>query len=288
MKWHVVVPILIVLLLPFPLLCWWILSMRPPLPRLEDAQHVPMLADWQRAQLLTYGRECQRHADCAAPLKCFLDPMDGRQFCTDSRCLNDKDCPTDLVCRTFSSGDEDVRVHRCVPLGVRREGEPCLPMPSDQQRGCVAGLLCQHDWCGRPCALGVPSSCPQSFFCAEGPDGPSCLPTCRGRACPQGQECVEFGSGSSICAEIHGEDCLRTPCSDGHFCYREQVSHQGDAVWMSCQTLCGDAKRTCPDSQVCFNFRCRQACTLDGPNTCGSHRRCGRLRQESPWCIPDP
>lgn len=287
MRRQAAVLVIIALLLPLPLLCLWVLAMRTPSPQLEDPRHVPMLADWQRNQLLTYGRDCQQHTDCASPLKCFMDPMDGRQFCTDSRCMKDEDCPTDLVCRTFSSGDDDIRVRHCVPLGVRREGEPCVPMPPDQRLGCMAGLLCQQDWCGRPCDSGVPSSCPQNFFCAEGPHGPSCLPTCRGRTCPQGQECVEFGAGSSICAEIHGENCLDTPCGKGRFCYTEEISYQGDAVWMSCQKLCGDAQHVCPDSQVCFNFRCRQSCSLEGPNTCGPHRRCGSSRGESPWCMPD-
>jgi hypothetical protein len=281
-----VAPIILVLLLPLPLLYLWVLSMRPPSPRLEDPRLVPVLPDWQRDHLLTYGRECQQHADCAAPLKCFMDPIDGRRSCLDSRCMKDGDCPTDMVCRTFFFGDQTVWFRRCIPLGVRQEGEPCDLVPRDQRRGCVAGLLCQHEWCGRPCALGVPDACPQNFFCAEGTHGPSCLPTCQGRTCPEGQACVEYGAQSSTCAEIHGQNCRQTPCPEGSFCYDEAISHQGDAVWMSCQTSCS-AKDPCPDQQVCFNFRCRQACTLEGPDTCGPHRRCGRRRNEAPWCMPD-
>ncbi len=286
MKRYALASVFLIFLLPLPLLCLWLFLRQPPSPRQEDPRLVPMLPDWQRDQVLTYERECKQHADCAPPLKCFMHPMHGRRTCVDSRCLKDEHCPTDFVCRTLASGDDTVRVRRCVPLGVRREGEPCYPLPYDQQRGCIAGLICQQEWCGRPCELGVSNGCPQNFFCAEGPHGPSCLPTCQGRACPEGQACVEYGAQSSICAEIHGQNCRQSPCPEGSSCYDEAISHQANAVWMSCQGWC-DAKAPCPDQQVCFNGRCRQGCSLDGPETCGPHRKCGRRHDEDPWCMPD-
>ena len=279
-------PVIFILLLPLPLLGLWLLSTRPPSPRVEDPRLVPMLPDWQRNQLLTYGRECRHHTDCAAPLKCFMDPMNGSQFCVDSRCMKDEHCPTDFVCRAFDFGTKGLLFRRCVPLGVRLEGEPCDSLPYDQQRGCVAGLLCQHRWCGRPCAPGTPDGCPPDFFCAEGTNGPSCLPTCQDRTCPEGKECVPFGAQGSVCVEVHGQNCHQTPCLDGQSCYPEGISNKADEVWMSCQGWC-DAKAPCSDQQVCFNGRCRQGCSLDSPDTCGPHRKCGRRHDEDPWCMPD-
>jgi hypothetical protein len=287
MKRRSVAALLLMVLMPLPLLCLWFLAIRGPTSHTEDPRLVPMLADWQRDQLLTYESECRQQEDCAAPLKCFMHPMNGHYSCVDSRCMKDEDCPTQFRCQTLSSGDESLLVRRCVPLSKRHEGEPCDPLPYDQQRGCVTGLLCQHDWCGRPCDLDTASSCPPNFFCAPGAHGPSCLPTCKGRTCPQGRECIEYQANASICAEIHGQNCERTPCPEEQSCHYEEISHHADAVWMSCRVMCDGTKRPCADQQVCFNGLCREACDLEGPNTCGPHRRCGQRHQEASWCMPD-
>ena len=42
-----------------------------------------------------------------------------------------------------------------------------------------------------------PSSCPEGFFCADTTPGPACRPTCEGRDCPEGQQCIRDRKGAS-------------------------------------------------------------------------------------------
>jgi hypothetical protein len=287
-KWRLVLTVLLALLLIAPLMGLLLVAIHGgQLAGTRDSRIVPMLARDQRRGLLTYERACQQREECEPPLSCFMDPMNGVRYCTDSQCMTDEDCQTGFACRTFLSADDVSRVRLCSPLGLRKEGEPCEPIPNNQERGCQQGLLCQDGWCGRPCQLNDPAPCPEDFFCQEGADGPSCLPTCEDHACPEGRECIALGERVSVCAKVHGQNCHRTPCLEGNRCLFEGVSNRTDEVWMSCVPPCGGDDPPCPEGLICHNYRCRQPCDPNGPDVCGPDRRCARRTETQPWtCRP--
>lgn len=288
MRWRTGLLILLGMMLPLPLVWMALMPLWGMRAAETNTQLIPMLSPEQRRSLLTYERSCEKPGDCQAPLTCFMETRSGIYFCTDSRCMKDQDCSKGFACRAFRSAENDSIVNRCSPLGVQREGEPCDLYPDTQQRGCAPGLFCEKGWCGRPCVLTDPASCPEHFFCGQGVNGPTCLPTCRGRSCPEGEQCVAFGERTSICAKLHGQDCEQTHCSSGQVCSTEGISDHADAVWRTCRTLCDKTRSTCSEGSVCHIFRCRQSCEPEGPDVCGPDRHCARRWPEDPWtCLPD-
>jgi hypothetical protein len=287
MKRRARLAVLLCLLLPVPLV--WLLHtamdggvLREP----SGTRIAPMLSTEERRTLMSYERSCQKGEDCEAPLGCFINPRVMTRYCTDSRCLTDRHCPEGFVCRAMKTEDEEVLVRACALVGVRQEGEACKQMPATRESGCARGLLCQG-WCGRPCRLDEPTSCPEGFFCREGPDGPSCLPTCEGRSCPEGQQCVRFDGGISKCAEIHGRDCQRIPCPGGQRCFVHSPSIRPGEVWMGCLAPCGE-DAPCAEGLICHMRYCRQPCDPGAQGTCASHYKCDRYSDSEPWtCGPD-
>lgn len=288
MRWRTALLVVLGGLLPVPLVWMSSVMLRGPRPIAASIKTIPMLSREQRRTLLTYERSCEKPGDCQSPLTCFMETRSGDYFCADSRCMQDKDCSTGFACRAFPAAEEGTVVNRCSPVGIRQEGEPCDVYPDTQQRGCAPGLLCEQGWCGRPCALNDPSSCPRNFFCEQGLNGPTCLPTCEGRSCAEGEPCVSFGGKVSICTKLHGQDCERTRCASGQVCSTEGISDPGDAVWRTCRTLCDPLPHTCSEGSVCLIFRCRPSCDPQGPDVCGPDRHCARRWPTDPWtCLPN-
>lgn len=241
----------------------------------------PMLSVEERRQLLTFERACQRREDCEPPLGCLRGP-NGRALCVASECQTDLQCEQGRVCRTLSTLDNGPLVRSCELAGTARAGEPCSELPTDPKAACQAGLIC-NTHCGRPCKLEDPRSCDEGFFCADGsPEGPSCLPTCVGRTCPEGQQCVAFGGGLSVCAALHGEDCERVPCSAGQDCRTSYVPGRPGRVKRECVTRC-DEQRPCPQGLVCHAGNCHVPCEADASSPCGADQRCVFFPVASRW-----
>jgi hypothetical protein len=287
MRWRTLMAALLGLLISLPLA--WVLSI--PLLGTEPSRPqglpvLPMLSLEERLRLLTYERDCETNADCDPPLGCFFNMRSQRTYCTDSVCATDRQCPKDFVCRTLKTKGGKSLVRVCSLSGEREEGELCAPLPSTREYGCGKGLLCKGR-CGRPCRLEDPTSCPEGSFCEDGPDGPSCLPTCEGRSCPEGQRCLSRGGRVSICATVHGQDCRRSPCPQGEVCMVYDYPQPRDEVWMECLRGCGDKEDPpCPEGAICHLYQCHKACTPGDPSVCGPGFTCGS-RDHAPWtCVP--
>jgi hypothetical protein len=295
MNWRTLLSSLLVLLLLLPLA--WLLSIAlsghgPSLLLPQGKALVPMLSHEERLRLRTYDYECRTDADCESPLRCFYNPRTERQACADSTCMADSDCPGGFACRSFPchtlearNGKDLVRI--CSPLGVRKEGERCASLPATRDEGCERGLLCQG-FCGRPCRLDEPSSCPEGYFCREGNNGPSCLPTCEGRSCPEDQRCLPFSAEkASVCTKVHGQDCEQNPCPQGAQCTRYAYpTHPGEA-WMECLRPCSEGEPLCAEGSVCYLYRCRKSCDPEAASACGPGFAC-KSRPGEPWtCVPD-
>jgi len=246
-----------------------------------------MLEPEQRSALVSYERPCQAQEDCHPPLVCFLDRRSFTRHCTDSTCVTDQHCAEGFVCRMQSAGDGALRVRTCTPVGKRQEGEECDAMPRSPEGGCAPGLVCQG-WCGRSCRIDDVKSCLEGFSCHEGPDGPSCLPTCEGRACPEGQRCIQRNSRVSVCAVVHGEDCQRSPCAPGERCRVFDTWRRPGEVWMQCSRPCDEDTVTCPEGYGCFLSECSKACDPATPEACGPYFKCHQVPALVPWvCGPD-
>ena len=290
LNWRTAAGVLGSLLLPLPLL-WVLMSAAgdPPQPEAPgDTQVSPMLSPRKRTLLRTYHRECVQQADCEAPLGCLGSARARKHFCTDSQCTQDAHCPVDFSCQALRTAGGGPLVRYCVPHGKRREGEPCIGLPEDQDSACAPGLLCAAGWCGRPCQLDAPTSCPVGFFCADVASGPACRPTCEGRTCPEGQQCIRENEGASACAVVHGQDCQRVPCPEGRECLASFSAKRQVEVWMTCHPECGEHLAACAEGAVCDRGSCRKPCQPEAPNVCEPGYRCLRHNDKQPWlCQPD-
>lgn len=289
MHWRTLLAPLLGLLLLLPLA--WVLhtAMLGGLRPAPEATFVPMLSPGERQSLMTYERPCSGRKDCEPPLACFFNPRSMWRYCTDSRCMKDQQCAEDMVCRTVETAKGGPRLRQCTLVGVRKEGEPCADMLTSREAACERGLLCQAKHCGRPCRVEEPMSCPEGFFCREGLDGPSCLPTCEGRACPKGQDCVQLEEGVSVCAQVHGQNCQRTPCPAGQKCFIKNTFRHPHEAWGTCILYCDEANPSaCPEGYVCEIGACRKSCDPAVPNACGPHYKCHRYSEMYAWaCEPN-
>jgi len=290
MSWRVALGVFVGLALPVPLI--WTLSTvtLPSRPQLQaDARVSPMLTFEERSRLQSYHRKCSKPEDCEPPLACLGNPTVRRHYCTDSECTVDAQCPAGFSCQLLPTAGAGPWVRYCIPHGVRQEGEPCISIPADQDSACTPGLLCGKGWCGRPCQLDVPTSCPDGFFCAATVPGPACQPTCEGRTCPEGQRCIrDRREGASACAVVYGQDCQRSPCAEGRKCEAIFSAKHQMAVWMRCRPECGKDGLSCAQGLVCERTACLKPCEPDGPNVCEPGFRCLRYDDSQPWlCRPD-
>jgi len=274
------------LLLPVPLILVLtsVLFPRPQPQPQEDPRFSPMLTEEERLSLQTYRRDCRKSTDCEPPLGCLLDTRIVRAYCTDSQCVLDTQCPAGFSCRPLVTTGDGPLVRFCIPHGLRKEGEDCFPTPSDQKSACAEGLVCSRGWCGRPCQLDEPTSCPEGFFCADSPPRPACRPTCEGRTCPEGQRCIrDDRADASVCAVVYGQDCQHSPCAEGKKCLALFAAKTQMSAWMECLPECGKDLPPCAPGLVCHYDACHRPCEPDGPNVCDPGFRCQRANDTLPW-----
>jgi hypothetical protein len=287
MRYRVLFIVLPCVLLPLPLAALLFISMNGPMLRAQQGPTlIPMLRPDERRALLTYERRCRSDEDCEPPLGCFVVEHSGMHRCTDSMCGTDEDCPEGFACLPVKTVGEKALVRQCSLIGERREGEICSVLPPTPRLGCERGFLCQGR-CGRPCRLDEPMSCPEGFFCSEGPEGPpSCLPTCEGRSCPEGQQCLPRSRGASLCTWELGEDCRRQPCPKGWLCRLLETPQRPWELRTECRQLCGK-DTPCAEGFVCLTYQCRRACDPEDSASCGPGATCERPHPNDPFiCMP--
>jgi hypothetical protein len=161
----------------------------PHAPAAGDGRLSPVLTEEARRQLMTYRRDCVHRADCEAPLGCLPNTRAGRNYCSDSECETDAQCPERLSCVPLWTADDGPLVRYCLPEGVRKEGEPCIEIPSSQEYACEIGLRCANGWCSRSCQLDNPASCPEGFSCADFTPGPAACVTSTANPGPVAMTC---------------------------------------------------------------------------------------------------
>lgn len=242
----------------------------------------PILTLDERRALLTHERPCEKAADCEPPLGC-LPFASGSALCMSSDCQTDLQCSEGFTCKALRSRGQGPRVRLCVVQGLADEGEPCSSsFTFTREMLCRPGLLC-NSHCGRPCQLGEPGACPEGTVCLNGREGPSCMPTCDGRACAEGQECVPFTKGSSVCARIWGENCQRQGCPKGATCRVSYLPGRPGEVAMECTRRCGENHPSCPEGTVCEQKVCRRPCDAKDAKACGPHERCSYFPGTPRW-----
>jgi hypothetical protein len=287
MKWRALGAVAAGLVLVVPLAL--VLYSRHSTHEVEGWRLLPMLPPDERGALSSLLKTCANDNECEPPLACFWDRRYLRQVCQGSDCISDAHCPQGHVCRWIPVEDgAKAAVSHCVPVGNRKEGEPCFRLPRLEEKGCEPGLLCA-DWCGRRCGSWPSGECPEGSFCAtDNPDGPVCLPTCEGRTCPEGQRCVHLKGGVSTCAVVHGPDCQREPCSEGRRCEVDTSPYRPGEAWLRCASACqgeGYTSSGCPPELSCLGGECRERCVVTDANPCGPDFVCVPTGGESGVCV---
>lgn len=281
---------LIGLLLPVPLVLLLLRSVREPRrpPAPEATLISPILQFEEKMRLPTYHRNCHDNSECEPPLSCLSDTRRRLTYCTDSQCLTDMQCPEGEVCRGVGSVGGGRLVRLCITVGVRQEGQQCWSTPTTRETACGPGLLCGGEgWCARPCAKGGTQDCPEGFFCADVAPEPLCLPTCAGRSCPEGQQCVRHEDGASACAVVYGANC-----QDDATCTQCDVASFPQApgqAWMECVRRCGgDGSPDCPEGSACGWLQCRPTCGTSRSGSCDKGFYCAKAYGgRPPVCIPE-
>lgn len=289
MKGRALLVIASVVLLPLPLI--WIASrlLLGNLPasgsREQGSELVPIISPYVARQLPTFERDCEKNADCDAPLAC-VDQLMWKRGCVASMCATDADCRDGLSCHSIAAEDRVLRL--CGASGTVAEGKFCTEWPRLQKWACAPDLVCTAKSCRRPCQPQDPQSCPEGFYChAADVKGSVCLPTCEGRTCPEGQRCVVLEYGASLCARVKGTDCQLHPCPAGQVC--EVVARESqNRVGMMCLLSCNPQAPSCPEGFSCMGDRCIQSCKADAPGTCGPLEKCAGAREDQPGlCLFD-
>ncbi|WP_342378789.1 hypothetical protein NVS55_05250 [Myxococcus stipitatus] len=279
------------LLLPLPLVLTANGLLQSTAPEYVRGRRVsPVLSVEERAHLRTYHRDCGPEMKCEPPLGCLEDARARAHYCSDSQCRTDAQCPDGQVCQLLATQGQDPMVRTCAPMGLRTEGERCVKISESQEGACAPGLHCSTEgaFCGRPCVLNDPASCPPHFFCVDDWPAPLCLPTCEQSGCPEGQHCIRHEAGASACARVLGPRCQEIPCPEGQECKFVHASRFPDRIWSECEQRCGQDFPPCPTGLICDGWSCKQPCQPDGPSTCADGFRCFQRRPSSPWvCHPD-
>lgn len=233
---------------------------------------------------------CQTDSDCPAGKGCVANRETRRFECLDSECEEDAHCFPGLVCRRVSRWSS-APIRRCVPVGLRREGETCDTQFVSVAGACQEGLLCHRGRCSFPCRLGEPESCPRGHLCEESDDGAACFPDCRALGCPGGQRCKSLGGQEYQCLdEVQGQ-CPETPCAEGERCNMRVARGRG-VFW--CARLCDPLRAdSCAAQEICgigggAESTCYRRCDPMEPDSCEEGSTCTTSSEDmSRWgCIP--
>jgi hypothetical protein len=238
----------------------------------------PLLPRDELRKLLSVQHPCRTDTDCEPPLGCLNIDGGGNSLCVASECLTSQQCPEGFSCRILQSRGDGPLVRFCVPQGDVPEGTLCVEAPANRQGSCLPGLICAG-WCGRPCKMDDPSTCPLGSFCADSINGPSCLPSCTEDSCSSGQQCIRFADTISACAEVAGVNCQSSPCPAGRKC-TFTYSPGRNRVEMECVTPCDEQAPSCPAGELCFWGACRRRCDPKGSAACEPGDRCVDLPVE--------
>jgi hypothetical protein len=234
---------------------------------------------------------CRSDSDCPAGEGCVANRQTRRFECLPSECEEDSHCFPGLACRAVTTGTTGPLIRRCVPEGVRREGETCDILFTSQSGACREGLLCHRGTCSRPCVREDAASCPKGHVCEDGLNGPACFPDCRVSGCATGQQCKQLSDLDYQCLSAVKGDCPESACSAGERCNMRVLRGRG-VFW--CAALCSPLQAdSCPEGQVCGRgsptiSTCFRRCEPGKPNACGEGWQCTTINEEmSLWgCEP--
>lgn len=156
--------------------------------------------------------------------------------------------------------------------------------------GCRPELLCNNLFCGRPCKLDTPATCPRGYVCRDGLNGPSCLPSCEESGCSEGKACVRIQHRDiSFCAEVVGENCQAKQCPQGREC-NVVYTMRSEKVAMACALPCKDDSG-CPTGFICsWGAYCERRCFPGLPDSCEPGTGCSQANPERTLyaCSPNP
>jgi hypothetical protein len=266
---------LLLALLSLPLILIISSTLQPSPPRGKEV--LPLFPASQARALASYRSPCLRPEECGSPLGCLEAGELGRGECLNTECETASQCEPEEYCRTFQTMGGGLALRRCDRRdGLRPEGDACVEGYTYAEDRCAQGLLCNRGWCGRPCRFEEASDCPEGFFCQQGLDGPSCVPTCEARGCPEGLQCAREAGGISVCAQLRGSGCPADSCPESSHCTFTNLSlvDAGLALRQECIAPCGEGKPACPSGRVCIASRCLRTCDPQGPGTCYPEERC--------------
>ncbi len=237
--------------------------------------------------------DCRTDSDCPAQQGCAVNRQTRRFECLASECEADAHCAAGTLCRAVTDGSSGTRVRRCMPEGLRGEGERCLSLPVGVEDTCQEGLLCVQQRCGRPCDLAASGSCASGQRCVDGLNGAACHPDCRTEGCAKDETCARVRDDTYQCLEAVTGTCNETPCAEGERCNLRMAQGRA-AFWCAprCNPLQADA---CPGGQVCgrggpTDSTCFQRCDPMAASTCGPGWRCTSVSEDMTlWgCVPVP
>jgi hypothetical protein len=226
---------------------------------------------------------CRVDGDCAPGEGCVANRQTRRFECMASECEEDVHCFPGSVCRPVTTGATGSVIRRCVPEGLRREGETCDSLPVSPSGSCREGLRCIRQVCSAPCRLEEPTSCPSGFACTDSLDGPGCLPDCQRLGCPEGQRCSRVRDNHYQCLVDTQGDCQETPCPEGERCNMRMS--RGRAVFW-CAPVCNPLRAdSCAEGQVCGMgsatvSTCFRKCDPMDQDSCGPGWRCATVTED--------
>jgi hypothetical protein len=232
--------------------------------------------------------DCRADSDCPVGKGCIANRETRRFECMESECEEDVHCFPGFVCRQASRGDTGSIIRRCLPVGQRREGEPCDIRFVSAAGACQEGLICHRGVCSAPCRLEDPASCPEGYACEEGSNGVACFLDCRVRGCPGGQRCKSLGEGDFECLEQVNGECPERPCAEGERC-NMRVSRSRGVFW--CSRLCDPLRAdSCPADHLCGGVvgTCYRRCDPMDLDSCGEGWHCSTISDDmTQWgCTP--
>jgi len=235
---------------------------------------------------------CRTDGDCPPGLGCVANRETRRFECMALECEEDVHCFPGSVCRPVTTGSTGTVIRRCVPEGLRLEGEPCDSLPVSPAGSCREGLRCVNQVCSAPCSLDGSVRCPPGLVCTDSLEGPGCFPDCLRLGCPDGQRCTRVREDLYQCLAASQGDCRETPCPEGERCNLRMS--RGRAVFW-CARLCNPVlPGSCPEGDVCgmgspTSSTCFRQCDPMDPASCGPGWSCSTVTEDMSvfGCTPE-